>query len=139
MPADSPIPPLRHLQWRCTDQGIAIVTVTEQRLQGYTISSSLRQELLAVVNQQGKAPRVILDLQKVDSLTSEAFRPLLILHRTIQEGGGRLILCNLTPVVATAFQATRLVSTGRASSSTFEVQPDLVAALANMNAPPTRP
>ncbi len=134
MPSDPSARPFRHLRWR-TEEGILVVTVTEPQLQGYTMARSLWQELLALVIQHEPVLRMILDLQAVQSLTSEALRPLLLLRRTLFEWGGRLVLCNLNPVVAAVFRVTWLVSTDRVSASTFEVQPSVEAAMAWLNVP----
>src|SRR5262249_10906829 len=117
----------RHIQSRI-EQGVLILTIREPDLHGDRLTHRLRQELLAVV-EQTRLPKVVLDLQQVVSLSSEAFRPLLSLQRRLTELGGRLVLCNLSPVVAKAFQATRLLGSRRTSSATFEMQPDLPAAI----------
>jgi anti-anti-sigma regulatory factor len=57
----------------------------------------------------------------------------LSLRRHLQEAGGRLVLCNLAPAVAQAFQTTRLISTSRSSTAGLEVKPDLASALASLN------
>jgi anti-anti-sigma factor len=115
-----------------SEQGILVLTVTEPHLRGDALVNALRDELLAAVN-GASAPRVILDFRPVAVLCSEGFRPLLSLRRRIQEQGGRLVLCNLAPLVAQVFQATRLVTTPRSSAAVFEVQPDLAAALASLS------
>jgi anti-anti-sigma factor len=120
-----------HLLKGRSEQGVLILVVTEPHLRGDALVNALRDELLAAVS-GAPAPRVILDFRPVAVLCSEAFRPLLSLRRRVQELGGRLVLCNLGPVVAQVFQATRLVGPNRSSSATFDVQPDLAAALASL-------
>ena len=126
----TPTPP-QHLKSR-TEQGALILTVTAAQLHGDSLAHSLQKQLLAAVAQAGVPPKVVLDLQPVLSLSSEAFRPLLSVRRKVQEEGGRLVVCNLSPAVARALQSTRLLSTGRSTLS-FEVQPDVPAALASLN------
>jgi anti-anti-sigma regulatory factor len=75
----------------------------------------------------------VLDFGTVRSLSSEVFRPLLSLRRHVQQAGGRLVLCNLTPTVAQALQSTRLISTSRSPSSPFEVLPDVTSAVASLS------
>ena len=41
------------------------------------------------------------------------------------ETGGRMALCNLSPVVAKTFQVTRMVSTSRSSTPPFEMESDV--------------
>jgi anti-anti-sigma factor len=120
------------------EQGVLILTITEPNLRGYSAAQELRRDLLAAVS-QAQARKVVLDFQAVSSLSSEAFRPLLNLHRQLEDTGGRLVLCNLSPVVTQAFTATRLIGTTRSATSTFEVQPDLAAAVATLAALPGEP
>jgi anti-anti-sigma factor len=120
----------RHLKCR-TEQGVLILTLTDPQLRGDALVNALRHELLAAVAGAPR-PKVVLDLSAVSALSSESFRPLLSLRRTVEEQQGRMVLCNLAPVVAQAFQATRLVSTSRSSTATFDVRPDLAAAIASL-------
>ena len=125
------MPPLRyhHVQSRI-EQGILVLTVTETHLRGDTLVEALRAEMLAVVNETSLW-KVVLDLAKVTSVASEGFRPLLNLRSTIEEHGGRLLLCNLSPVVNQTLRTTRLISSSRATAG-FEVQPNVEAALATL-------
>jgi|ERR671936_260323 anti-anti-sigma factor len=120
----------RHLQSR-VEQGILVLTLTEPQLHGDTLANALRQELLAAVSQAG-TPKVILDFGAVTSLSSEVFRPLITLRHRLEEAGGRLVFCKLSPTVAKAFAATRLISSRRTTTATFEVQPDVAAAVASL-------
>ncbi len=120
----------RHLKSR-TEQGVLVLTIAEAQLHGDALADSLKQELRAAVAQH-QAQNVVLDFQHVQSLSSETFRPLLSLRRHLQEARGRMVLCNLSPPVAKAFQVTRLVSTSRASGTTFETQADVAAAIASL-------
>lgn len=49
-----------------------------------------------------------LDLGRVDFLTSCALGQLIRLHKKVRAGGGRLILCNVSPPVYEVFKVTRL-------------------------------
>jgi anti-anti-sigma regulatory factor len=53
----------------------------------------------------------------------------LALRKKLKEVGGRLVLCNLSPVVVEMFQTTRLIGSAGAF---FEVQPDVDAAVASL-------
>ncbi len=109
-----------------------MLTITEPQLQGDTLVDSLRRELRTAVSEPG-TQKVVLDFRLVKSVSSEAFRPLLSLRRILGESGGRMALCNLSPVVAKTFQVTRMVSTGRSSTPQFEMEPDVAAAIAHLN------
>jgi anti-anti-sigma factor len=123
-----------HLKSR-TEQGILILSVTDADLRGDALVRALQRQLLAAVAQAASPPRVVLDLQAVRMLASEAFRPLITLRRKLLEAGGRLVLCRLQPVVAQAFATTRLISASRWPEA-FEVQPDVAAALASLTREP---
>lgn len=126
-----PEPQFRHLQRR-TEQGVLVLTLTAPQLQGDTLVESLRRELRAAVIEPG-AQKVVLDFRLVKSVSSEAFRPLLSLRRKLEEAGGRMALCNLSPVVAKTFQVTRLISTSRSSTPPFEMEQDVASAVALLN------
>ena len=117
-----------------TEQGALVLTITAAQMRGDGLAHALGKQLLEAVPQAGAPPNVVLDLKPVVSLSSEAFRPLLSVRRHVQEAGGRLVLCNLSPGVARALQTTRLLSTNRTSPVAFEVQPDVPAALASLGA-----
>jgi len=126
-----PDPQYHHLKGR-TEQGVLVLTITEPQLQGDTLVEALRRELRTAVGEPA-AQKVVLDFQLVRSVASEAFRPLLSLRRKLGETGGRMALCNLSPVVAKTFQVTRMVGTGRSSTSPFETGSDVPAAIALLN------
>jgi hypothetical protein len=71
--------------------------------------------------------------EPVHYLSSAAFRPLLSVRRKLQETGGHLVLCQLSPLITELFQLLRLISTNRAYPATFEVQPDVAGAVAFLN------
>jgi anti-anti-sigma factor len=126
-----PITPKPNLA-KAVHQGVLVLTVLEPQLQGDRQITAFRHELDRAV-----APpdvrHVVLDFQGVKALSSAAFRPLLSLRHDLERRGGRLALCNLAPVVAEAFRATRLLSTSRASATSFEVHLTLSAAVASLH------
>lgn len=129
---------------RALTRGVLVLTVLEPQLHGDRQVNTFRHELDQAVADSGTKD-IVLDFRNVRSLSSAAFRPLLSLRRNLEALGGRLVLCQLTPVVAEAFQATRVVGGSRTSAAAFEVQPTLAAALASLgptedeDAPPPRP
>jgi anti-anti-sigma factor len=130
-----PPTPSRYLTSRL-EKGTLVLTVTEEQLRGDHLARALQRQLMEEVAEAGASPRIVLDLGKVRSLSSEVFRPLLSVRRHLQDAGGRLVLCNLAPVVAQAFQSTRLISTSRSSTATFEVMPDVARAVASLEEQP---
>jgi anti-anti-sigma factor len=122
----------RHLIVR-DEKGVLVLTLTEANLQGDKLAKALRQELLSVIA-GNPSHKVVLDFQRVKSLSSEIFRPLVTLRHKLEETKGKLVICGLSPDVTRAFSATRLMSSVRSATSTFQVQPDVPAAVANLAA-----
>ena len=108
---------------------LVVLKVTDTQLKGDTLADSLRDEFLAAVTQVG-ATHAVLDFQAVTFVASTGIRPLLSLNRYLREKGGRMILCNLNEMVRETFEVTKLVSSQGSASVTFEVQPDVPAAVA---------
>jgi anti-anti-sigma factor len=127
-----PEPKCRHLESRF-EEGILILTVTEQKLQDEQLASALTRELSVVVD-HFDARRVVVDLHSIVYISSVAFRPLLHLRRMLMERGGKLILCGLSKVVGDVFYTTRMVS-DHGSVAPFEMEPDVPAAIARLNQP----
>jgi anti-anti-sigma factor len=116
-----------------TESGILILTIVETQLTGEELCAAIREELLDAVQQ--RAEKIIVDFRHVEYVSSVAFRALLSLHRRVRDMEGRLVLCNLSPLVAEAFKATRLLINSKSSPSMFEEQPTVAAAIAALTAP----
>ena len=114
-----------------TEAGVLVLTILDQQVTGEEQCLALREELLDAAGQGSQ--KIAVDFQHVEYVSSVAFRPLLSLHRRVHQLEGRLVLCNLQPLVAEIFQATGLLIDSRAPS-VFEEQPTLAAAIASLNA-----
>jgi anti-anti-sigma factor len=112
--------------------GVTVATINEPQLTGDAVAEKLRQQLVALVTEAG-ARKIALDLQKVQYIASAAFRPFLSLNRKLQEAKGRMVLCNLSPIVRTIFEQMRLISNNPLYHATFDTQPDVPAAVAFLN------
>jgi anti-anti-sigma factor len=118
-----------------TEQGVLVLTITEPQIEGDEVARALQQELLAAVAAAG-ARKVVIDLQHVKYISSVAFGPLLHLRRKLQEVDGRFYVCGLSPMVGDVFYTTRMVSPSGTFVAPFEMQPDVAAAIAALNAAP---
>lgn len=125
--------PTHHLTSR-TEQSVLVLTIMHDHVQSDALADALRDELLAAVG-DAKPSGVILDFSNVEYLSSAGFRPLLSLRRKLHETRSPLVLCGLTPDVATVFRLTRLISTSGSSSAPFETEEDVPAALARLRGP----
>src|SRR5262245_25134614 len=123
-------PKLPHLRCR-RENGILVLTVTVARIQEDHLADELRRQFLEAVAYHG-VTRVAVDFAQVDYLTSTAFRPLISLHRKLQELKGRMVLCNLAPHLVEVLQVTRLISADPARPGPFPWASDVPAALAQL-------
>ena len=124
-------PEYRHLK-TSTEQGVVVLTVTEKELRDEEVCRALREELIDVVD-KSQAKKVVVDLGLVEFVASVGFRPLLGLSRKLYDVGGRMVLCNLSKIVADVFYTTRLLISSRPTEAPFQEEPDLAAAIANLN------
>jgi anti-anti-sigma factor len=121
---------LRHYTRRL-QQGVLVLTLTDPELHGEDLAETLTQELSAAVNEAG-APKVALDCQHVEAMTTPCMRPLLALNHQLKTKNGRLILCNLSPFVAEVLTVTRLISNGTAPAP-LRAAPTVAEAIAVLN------
>ncbi len=120
----------QHLTCR-QENGILVITLTVAQIQGDDLADILRKEFLEALA-QAQTNKLVLDFRHVKFLTSTAFRPLLSLHRKLQEIKGRMVFCNLADELAEVFIVTRLISTTRSFTAPFELATDLADALARL-------
>lgn len=124
--------PFKHI--RCP---ILVIRIELAQVIGDALADALRDEFLAARRAIG-AHDVVVDFQAVTYLSSASFRPLLSLLREVRAQNGRLVLCNLQSFVHEVFSATRLISSHGNEPAAFEVQSDLIAAIASLSALPNQ-
>jgi anti-anti-sigma factor len=122
--------PDRHIACQ-PQEGLLLVTLLDDQVQGEQVPIALRRELLAALPRFG-LKKWIIDFGKVTFFSSAGLAPLLSLHRKLQEVGGRMIFCNLHREVLDMFLATRLLSATGSSSAPFEAAQDLAEAQARL-------
>jgi anti-anti-sigma factor len=113
--------------WNHVRCPVVVLRITESQVHGDALAETLRDEFLAAYQQSG-AQHAVLDMGQVTYISSAGIRPLLGLNRCAHENGGRLVLCNLQPEIASVLTITRLISS--AGTATFETQPDAAGAVA---------
>ena len=113
---------------------ILVIRLEPSQIVGDAVADELRDEFLAA-RRAIAARHVVVDFQQVSYLSSASFRPLLSLLREVRAQGGRLVLCHLQPYAHEVFSVTRLISSHGNTPAAFEVQTDLVAAIASLTAP----
>jgi len=115
-----------------SEQGVLILTPTDRQLQGEALADELTAELAASVADAG-ATKVALDFTNVEGITTPCMRPLITLAQQLRAKGGRLVLCNLRPLVAEVLTVTRLIS-ATGNQAPLDAAPTLPAAIAMLNA-----
>ena len=124
--------PYRHLKGT-VENDVLVLSILDSSLQDEQVANALLQELLRQI-EHATAKKVVVDFQRLKYMSSVAFRPFLNLRRSLQDIGGRLVICGLTNAVGDIFYTTRLVSqTG--SVAPFEMAPDVKTAVARLCGP----
>src|SRR5262249_46815396 len=114
------------------ERGVLILTPTERNLAGESLADALTAELSATVA-DANATKAVLDFKDVECLTTPCMRPLITLVHQLRAKAGRLILCNLRPLVAEVLTVTRLISAG-GGQAPLESAPTLDAAFTALSA-----
>jgi anti-anti-sigma factor len=92
--------------WESGEKRVTVVEILDGRLWGPTLLQELVQEL-AVLLEREPHKDVLLDLARVDYISSAALNRLLNFRKRVQDAGGRFKLCNLRPSVEEVFVTTR--------------------------------
>jgi anti-anti-sigma factor len=112
--------------------GVLVVRIDEPQFHGDPLAEAIREEIMTLLADSG-SQKIVLDLQPVRYLSSAAFRPLLSLRRKLQETGGHMVLCNMSPLITELFQLLRLISINPANPAPFDVRPNVAAAVEFLN------
>jgi anti-anti-sigma factor len=128
-------PQYRYLR-TSTQQGVLVLTVTHPHIRSgeFEMADTLRREILDAAAQAG-AGKVVVDLSEVGYVGSAGFRPLFGLRKRLQEVGGEMLLCGLSPDVEEVFLTARLINAAGTSEAPFRVEPDVARAVARLNQP----
>jgi anti-anti-sigma factor len=121
-----PTAPHKHVLCPVLVLGLEMPEVADEEL-----AEQLRDELLSCFRAL-RPLHVVLDLHKVKSLDSNAFRPLLSLLREIRTVGGRLLLCRMNADVREVLAVTHLISPDGVAPAPFEAEEDLGTSLARL-------
>ena len=81
-------------------------------------SPDLRNELTKAVDR--KAPKILIDLQKVNYIDSSGLATFVELFQKMKRYGGKLVLFNLNPSVRSVFEIAKLDSIFKLAASEKE-------------------
>ena len=99
-------PPLLDIR---TDDGVTVVKFTHWELMDEEVIDFVGRELIELVNDRG-CRRLILDFGAVRRMSTHMLGELIILHKKLQNVGGRLVLCGLNADLIEIFYVTRLTA-----------------------------
>ncbi|MDG2383259.1 MAG: STAS domain-containing protein [Pirellulaceae bacterium] len=99
--------------------GVLLLTVLLERVTEYDLARSMEQELMDAVKQRA-AIKVIVDLGKVEMMSSVGYLPYVGLRAHVKDAGGRLVLCNLSQVIREMFDMARLLINRNSPKAPFE-------------------
>jgi anti-anti-sigma factor len=108
----------RHISAR-KDGDVLILAIALKRVASYESAEAMGRELIEAVQAEG-AKKVVVDLSRVEYMSSVGYGPLISLRGWVRQAGGRLVLCGLSTVVYQMFEATRLLINPHSPQSLFE-------------------
>jgi anti-anti-sigma factor len=98
---------------------VLILTIEPYRISEYEMAEAVGRELLAAALER-QATKVVVDMGNVQYMGSVGYGPFITLRARIHENGGRVILCNMSPVIKELFETTRLLINPHNPQSLFE-------------------
>jgi anti-sigma B factor antagonist len=102
---------------------VTVALVLDRRLQEQGVIQELAAELDTLLSDNA-SKNVLLNLSRVDFISSAALNRLITYNNRIRKGGGQLKLSNLKPQIEEVFAITRL-------NKHFDIRSDESAALAS--------
>src|SRR5262245_42060002 len=120
-------PRFLHISTRA-DQGVLVLTLHRAALRGEELATAVREELIAAADRSDN-PRVVLNLEEVEFVSSLGIRALLLFRRHVRQRGGQLLLCSPAAEVADVLITTRLLGTSQSGLIPFGLAPDVSTAV----------
>ena len=105
--------------------GVQVISFRERLLFDDKMVREVSDQVNASLPADGKAIRLVLDFTGVDLISSSLLGKLILLLRRVEGGGGRLLLCELSPTVQSVFKTSNL-------DKLFKIVRDRPAALADL-------
>ncbi|NBO94063.1 MAG: anti-sigma factor antagonist [Planctomycetia bacterium] len=110
---------------------ILVLRLLQPELSGDLLAETVRDELITQLD-ASNVKNIVLDMSEVNYISSAGITPLLTLVKAVREKKGRLVLAGLTPTVEDVFQASRLITSGKAHAAPLEHQSDVAAAIQSL-------
>ncbi len=90
-----------------TVKDVTLVTVTEPSIIDARLIEGIKGELFELVDKQNRR-KLVLDMTKVQYLSSSALGLLIPVHEKTQKLKGLLVLCGVNPKIKKVFKITKL-------------------------------
>lgn len=101
MPASSRIESLE-------EDGVQFISFRDRLLFDDRTVREVSEQLGAVLPNDGRPIKLVLDFRGVDLISSSLLGKLILLQRRVDGTGGKLRLCELTPTVQSVFRTSNL-------------------------------
>ena len=89
-------------------EGMQVVTFKDRLLFDDRTVREVSDQIGAALPNDGKPIRVVLDFTGVDLISSSLLGKLILLQRRVDGTGGKLRLCELSPVIQQVFRTANL-------------------------------
>lgn len=117
---------------RFAEEGVLVATIAVGEIREAAVAYDLRNEMLALVKETG-TEHLVIDARNLASIGSVGFLAFLGVRRSLP---GRIVLCNLAPIVRESFAICRLIPGSDDGSAPFEVAGSLEEALRRFSSAP---
>ena len=88
-------------------EGVCVVTFDDRKILDQILINEIGKRL-SELTEAGPEPRLLLDFQNVEHLSSAALGVLITLNKQVLERQGRLVLAGIQPQIYEVFKITRL-------------------------------
>jgi anti-sigma B factor antagonist len=86
---------------------VTVVNFVDKKILDEQNIQIIGEQLFSLVDEDGLR-KILLNFGNVEYLSSAALGKLITLNKKIQQGGGKLILCNIAPQIHEVFEITKL-------------------------------
>lgn len=104
------------------EDGVVVATLLVPVIRESEVVESLKRSMLQAID-SSEARSVIINFKDVRFMASTAFLAFLAVRRRM--GGGRVVLCELSPEITEILKLCRLIPTAQGNSAPFEVASSL--------------
>jgi anti-sigma B factor antagonist len=88
--------------------GVLVIRFTDRQLFDERTVREVADQILAAVPNDGSPIRLILDFTEINLVSSTLLSKLILLQRRVGTSGGKLRLCELSPVIQQVFRTANL-------------------------------